>query len=296
MSKTAQLLIIFAAMCWGLIGTCTRPLGAAGFSYAEVAAARCLIASVGIFAFLLLADRGKAKIHLRDVPVFACMGGVGIALGFLCYFYTLGTITMSAAAILLNTAPYYVMLMSALFFKEKITMRKFGALITAFAGCVMTVGFFDKGDISFIGVGMGLLSALCYSLYTIFGKATVQKYSPLTVTAYTYGMASVCLLPLCNFGHVIGMFGENASNIALCLVLGLLMTLLPSVCYMKGLGKLEPSRVSTLAFFEPLTASVAGFLVYSEELSLIKITGIALIFLSVLILNLKPGTREKLPG
>ena len=296
MNKTAQLLIVFAASCWGLLGLLTRRMSAAGFTFAEMSASRSLIVSVCLFVFLLLTDRQKMKIRPRDIWIFAIMGGVGIALYNVLYFRTMQMITLSASSALLYTSPFMVMVLSALIFKDRITPQKTAALLIAFTGCVMAVGLIGipdvsgittGGDINVSGILSGLASALCFSQYTIFGKLALRKYNVLAVTAYAFGMAGVLLMPFCDGGHIIMLMGESDLNVMNLFALAFLMTLVPFVCYTKGLEKLEPSRAMVILFVEPLISTIAGRVVYGEALTPVKIAGIALIFLSLIILNLK---------
>jgi len=61
---------------------------------------------------------------------------------------------------------------------------------------------------------------------------------------------------------------------------------------MKGLEKLEPGKASIIAFVEPLTAAAAGFVVYNEMLTPLKMLGMALILLSLIILNMKRAEKH----
>ena len=293
MNKTSQLFIIYAAVSWGLVGIWARYLSAAGFSFAEMAAARCVIAAAGLFAFLLLTNRKLVKIKIRDVWVFILKGSVGLALCFIFYFITANTITLSATTILLYVAPFLVMVISALVFRERITPEKICALLIAFIGCILTVGLVDQSALPFKGIMSGLAAALCYALYSIFGKVALRKnYAPITITAYAYAFACVILIPLCDIQEMAAIISKNGSNIFYLLIFGFFFTLLPYLSYIKGLEKLEAGRASIIAFVEPLTAAAAGFVVYDEILSPFKILGMALILISLIVLNLKRTVKS----
>jgi len=238
------------------------------------------------------------KIKPRDIWLFLVMGGIGIAVYNVIYFKTMQIITLSAAAALLYTAPFMVMVLSALFLKEKVTPQKVSALLIAFTGCTMAVGLIGAdgiaaaGDINMTGILSGLVSALLFSQYTIFGKVALQKYNAFTVTAYAFGMAGVLLIPFCDWGHVGMLIADSAINGVKLFIFGFFMTLVPFACYTKGLQKLEPSRAMVILFLEPLSSTIAGRVVYNEMLTLAKITGIALILLSLIVLNLKRSARR----
>jgi len=284
MNKSSVFFVVFAAFCWGLNGVWSRTLSSAGLSFFELNAARSLIAVLCVFIFLFIADRKAVRINIKDVWLFVFTGGFGYALCYVCYFYTATILTLSATTILIYTAPYMVMLISAFAFKERVTMRKAAALLIAFAGCVMTIGVIGNTNFPVKGILSGLTAAFLYSLYTIFSKVAMRKYKPITVAAYSFLTACIVLLPFCSLGNAMTVLAESA-NWARALVFGALFTALPSVSYLKGLEKLEPGRASIIAFVEPLTAAAAGIVLYDEMLSAIKITGIALIFLALVLLN-----------
>jgi len=293
MKRSAQLLIILAATCWGMLGIFTRQLTAVGFSFVEITLSRSMITAVFLFAFLIITDREKIKIMKKDIWIFLCMGAFGIVFNNICYFNTIELITLSAASILIYTAPYMVMIMSALIFKERITWQKVSALMIAFSGCVMTIGITDHDTISIIGILSGLGSAFGYSLYSIFGRIALQRYHPLTITAYTFAVAGFALIPFSNIGKMFTILAEDSTGLRNILILGICLTIVPFVCYTKGLKDIEPSKASIIAFVEPLTASISGIIVFGEMLSLLKILGIILIFLSLAILNVNSNAMLK---
>ena len=82
------------------------------------------------------------------------------------------------------------MLMSVLFFREKLTGRKLLALALAFGGCVLVSGI-SGGGLTLSGLLFGLGSGFGYGLYSILGTVALRRYSPYTVTTWTFLFAAV---------------------------------------------------------------------------------------------------------
>ena len=144
-----------------------------------------------IFALVLyLKDRKGFRISFRDFPLFFGLGFGSILFFTICYFTAITMMSLSTAAILLYTSSVWIMLMSVLFFHEKMDSRKLMALVLAFAGCVLVSGI-SGGGLTPIGLLVGLGSGLGYGLYSILGTIALRKYSPYTVTAYTFIFAGV---------------------------------------------------------------------------------------------------------
>lgn len=230
-------------------------------------------------------------IKLKDFWLFLGTGIISIVFFNVCYFSTIEMTTLATASILLYTAPCFVMLMSAMFFKEKITAQKLIALALAFGGCMLVSGF-AGGDISFMALIIGIGSGLGYASYSIFGKVALQKYHTFTVIFYTFLVSSVCLLPFAELQNVIIVFTTDTSTVLLALGLGIVSTVMPYICYTAGLEHVEAGKASVLAFAEPMVATIAGILIFHEQLHLKNALGIGLIFGAIVLLNV-PLHKQK---
>ena len=138
-------LIILAGIFWGSMGIFVRRLSAYGFNSIQITSVRLTLAAVLFCLIQLLRDPAGFRISPRDLPLFLGLG-VGSVLFFSsCYFTAINMMSLSTAAILLYTSPIWIMLMSVLFFHEKLTGRKLLALTLAFLGCVLVSGLSGGG-------------------------------------------------------------------------------------------------------------------------------------------------------
>ena len=279
------MLILTAAAGWGLIGLFSRPLAASGLTALQITFVRSVIVLAGMGIFLLCRDRRLFLIHLRDLWMFFGTGLISIVFFNVCYFTTIRITTLAAASILLYTAPCFVMFMSAIFFKEKITAQKLAALVLAFAGSVLVSGL-AEGGISPFGFLAGIGSGIGYATYSIFSKAALKKYHTFTLIFYTFAVASVCLLPFVGIREMTAVVTADARTVATALGLGLVSTFMPYICYTAGLKEVEAGKASVLAFAEPMVAAVTGIGVFHEKLRLRNAAGILLIFLAIVLLNI----------
>lgn len=288
LQRASPLLVVLAGVCWGLIGLFSKQLSGLGFSAVQTVFIRFASAAALIWLYILLFDREKLKIRLRDLWMFIGTGLLSLTLFSALYFTTIKLTTLSLAAVLLYTAPSFVMLLSAIFFREKIGPAKLAALGLAFLGCVCTTGLLSGGTgrVPLLGILTGIGSGFGYALYSIFGTAALKKYNTVTVTAYTFLVSALALLPFCADRSFFALFagqGAVASGLGLTLV----STLAPYLLYTQGLKHTEPGRASVLAFSEPLAATLTGLLVFRERPTAGGIIGILLIFASILIVNVK---------
>ncbi len=283
------LLIILAGCFWGSMGIFVRRLAEAGFSSAQIVSIRVTLAAVCFCALLAVKDRSGFRIAARDIPLFLGLGLGSILFFTVCYFTAITMMPLSTAAILLYTSPIWILLMSVLFFREKLNGRKLLALALAFAGCVLVSGISGEG-ISAAGLLVGLGSGIGYGLYSILGTVALRRYSPYTVTAYTFVFAAAGSWAVCAPADLAARFAaapDLPSLLLFCALTALVTAVIPFLCYTLGLRTVEASRAGILATVEPLVAAVVGITVFHEPLTLLSGAGILLILVAVVLLNRK---------
>ncbi len=284
-------LILLAGCFWGSMGIFVRKLSAFGFSAAQIVSIRLTLAALAFCVLLRVKDRSGFRLSLRDVPLFLGLGFGSILFFTVCYFTAIEMMPLSTAAILLYTSPIWIMLLSLLIFREKLTGRKALALVLAFGGCVLVCGISGEG-ITLPGLLIGLASGLGYGLYSILGTVALRRYSPYTVTAYTFLLAAAGSFLICRPAEMAAKFAEAAnlpSLLLLCGLTALVTAVIPFLAYTLGLRTVEAGRAGVLATVEPLVAALIGMLVFSEPLTVLSVLGILLILAAVVILNRSGG-------
>ncbi len=294
-SIIGPVLIIVAAVFWGTMGIFVRALGEYGLSSFQIVCLRVSFAAVIFALCLLVKDRSGFKISLKDIPLFLGLGFGSILFFTVCYFTAIRMMSLSTAAILLYTSPIWIMLMSMLFFHEKLSISRIVALILAFAGCVLVSGISGNG-ITFTGLLVGLGSGFGYGLYSILGTIALRKYKPLTVTTYTFIFAALGSFIICRpFDMVSKISGSGKVGflIMFSVLTALVTAVIPFLTYTLGLNKVEASNAGIIATIEPLVATLVGIFVFREPLTFMSGCGIVLIIAAVVILNLKIKKKDK---
>jgi drug/metabolite transporter (DMT)-like permease len=290
MKKSAYLFVVTAAALWGIIGVFSKQLSVLGFSILQIVSIRAIFSALIILVFLLFKDRKLLRIELRDSVYFLGTGIVSFTFFNWCYFIAINKTSLSAAAILLYTAPAFVMVFSSVLFNEKFTRKKVAALLLTFAGCFLVAAFVGgaANSISILGIIAGLGSGLGYALYSIFGRYALNKYHPFTVTFHTFVFASIGLIPISNIGGMLDLFA-NMQAVYYAVCLSVLSTVLPFLLYTKGLSRMETGRASIIATLEPVVAAIVGIALFGEPITIYKITGILVVVIAVSMLVERTG-------
>ena len=295
-SGTGPLLIILAGIFWGSMGIFVRRLSAYGFTPIQIVSLRMTAAALVFLLILLIRDPSGFRLHLKDLPLFLGLGLMSVLFFTVCYFSAIEMMPLSTAAILLYTSPIWVMLMSLIFFREKLTAVKLLSLFLAFGGCVLVSGF-TGGGLSPAGLLLGLGSGLGYGLYSILGAVALRRCSPFAVTAFTFTIAAAGSWFLCEPADMAAKLLAAPASLSLLLFVlltGLVTAVIPFLCYTMGLKSVEASRAAILATVEPMVATLIGIFVFQEPVSLQSAAGILLILCAVVLLNLpQPSKKEE---
>lgn len=284
--KFASIFPLIAGVLWGLTGLFVRYFKSIGLeNTVHLAFFRSFFASVGLIIYLAAKDKKQLKIELRDLWCFFGTGILSVLAFSVCYFYTLTRASIAVAVVLSYTAPFFVMLMSAVLFKERITVTKILALVMATAGCVLLCKTDENTPITPIVVTVGILSGLAYALYSIFARFVVGKYPPLVITAYTFIFTAIGSAFLIDFGELYSIVSRSPSCILILVAFAVISTLAPYVLLTVGLKYVEPGKAAILTTTEVLTASICGVLFSTDTIGALGILGIILLVSGVVLAN-----------
>ncbi len=284
------LAVLLAACLWGTAGLFVRTLQETEFSQMQMVFGRTVISALLLGIIILIKDKSLFSIKIKDLWLFISAGLFSIVLFNFSYYTTMSLASLSVAAVLLYTAPFFVVIISLFLFKEKLTSNKIIALFTAFIGCCFVSGLFDSAHrISTKALFFGLLTGFGYALYTVFGELLLKRgYKTLTITFFVFLFAAVCSLPFINPIKTVGLAVSSPKILLMVFLMAVFNTVIPYVLYTTGLSGVSPTAAPIIATVEPVIATLIGAFVYSENISLFNFIGIMLVLSSVVILNLKP--------
>ena len=289
-------LVLAGASLWGLIGLFNRALMGAGLSSRSIVLVRNLGGLAVLALVLLLWKRGAFRVSPRHLGWFFGTGVVSVVLFTWCYFSCQEQCSLAVAAILLYTSPAFVVVLSALLWKDRLTPSKLAALALTFAGCVLVTGVLTGGaSVTPRGFLLGLGAGFFYALYSIFGRYALAHYGPYTVTLYTFLFAGAGSLIFLDPEELEGAFRQPGMPLA-ALGLVVVSTVLPYLLYTAGLARIESGRAAILASVEPVVAALVGTLAFHEPMSPWVGLGILCILGAVLLLRERPARDSERSG
>jgi len=236
-----------------------------GFSLV-LAASRLALATV-----LLL----PAWNQVRQTPLqsgalrYAGLAGICLALHFATWITSLSYTSITASTTLVTTNPIWVALISHFWLNEKIPPLAWSGIGIALAGGIL-IGFGDAstaapGSFPLLGDVLALVGAWAVSLYFLLGREAQHRNLSLgSYSAVSCSTAAVLLLPLpLLFG---GRYTGYPSQVYLyILLLALLPQLVGHTSFNWAMRRMAPVWVTLAILFEPVCASILGYLIFEES-------------------------------
>ncbi|MFW6113358.1 MAG: DMT family transporter [Actinomycetota bacterium] len=193
MKRTGYFLVLAAIVLFSTIEVVSKYLqsgqGSAGeVGATQVAALRFFLGTL-FLVFPLFRPRNFRKAVRaaeEDGLSIVVLGAVGVFLTFLLFHLGVEKTNASTAAVIFSMNPVFTVLVAYLALKERLGLPGWMGVVVGFVGAFAAItgfrlsGIIGRGD--FLGGLLMLLSALCWSFYTVYGKKYSGRYGGLVVS------------------------------------------------------------------------------------------------------------------
>lgn len=286
----STLLVALAALFWGLSGGIGAMLLADGWGTFVLAVYRGGIGLLLVGVWLALRP-ARAGLGNYRTWLWSAVAGIGVAGNFSFYFISIREGSVAVAATLMYCAPVFVYLASFLLGLERATRGKAVAVVLVVLGIALLTGVYDVDtqSITPTGAGAGLIAGLSYAVFIFGFKYATRHGSPQAVLAIAFATLVALLISFAGIGSM--MAALNSALWPLFLALGLFGGGLSFICYVVGLKYTAPAVASLVAMVEPVTASLFGVVVLSDNLAAVQFVGMALILVIVTSLGVSSSAR-----
>ncbi|HEY8608934.1 MAG TPA: DMT family transporter [Noviherbaspirillum sp.] len=217
------------------------------------------------------------------------LGLLGYYLSSFLDFLGLQYISAGLERLILFLTPSFVLLISVVFLKKKITGLEWAALATAYLGTVL-VFFHDAragGSNVLLGGVFVLGSAVAYAIYLVQSGELVSRVGPLRLVAYAMCVSSAaCILqffllrPPALLLQPAGVYWLSLVNAVFCTVLPVMMT-------MVAVARIGPGTTSQAGMVGPVSTLFLGAAILGEPITGIQLGGTALVLAGIYLLSRK---------
>ncbi|MCR5760419.1 MAG: DMT family transporter [Sphaerochaetaceae bacterium] len=288
-SGKATATLVVSMLVFGTIGIFRRyiPLPSAFLAFA-----RGMLGGLYLFVFTRIRNRGKhEKIEKKNL-ILLIVSGAFIGFNWMFLFEAYNYTTVAVATLCYYMQPTIVMVLSPVFFREKLTGKKALCAVVAVLGMVLVSGVLESSRNTDIrGVLFGLGAAVLYASVVMINKKIVgvDAYEKTMVQLLSAGSVMIPYLLLTS-GFTGGVF--TVSSVVLLLVVGIFHTGIAYVMYFGSMEALPVQTVAILSYIDPVSATLFSALLLKEEMSLLSAVGAVMIIGSAIVSELRPSLRK----
>lgn len=273
----AMVKMMVAMAIFGSIGFFTQ---LSGLPSIELVFVRCICATV--FLAIIWGMTGQAKKeqwHGREVYL-TLLCGFFLVFNWVFLFKAFEETTVTVAISVYHLAPVFVLLIGAVIFKERLTVKAVLAILLCFSGTVFISDVdFSKPFMELLPVGVlwALAAALFYAFLTLIGKG-LKSLSPYATTFLQTGLGVVMLLPMVDFSAFQSL---TLGNWIAIIATGIIHTGIVYVLYFDSLRYLSTAIISVLVFLDPAIAILLDVAFMDVRPNMMQSLGILLIFVGM---------------
>ena len=272
--KTTYAQFIMAMVIVGTIGIFRRNIA---LSSAALAFSRGILGSLSLGAFVKV--RGQKIFHGIDRKklLLLILNGAIIGVNWIFLFEAYRFTTVAVATLCYYLQPTLLILVSPIFFKEKLTGKRLFYALIAFLGMVLVSGVLGGGDTgSLKGVAFGLAAAVLYTMAVVINKITLGV-DPYEKTIIQLASAGIVLIPYILMTEDISAVQLDTITIILVLIVGIIHTGLVYFFYFGSMEHMSAQAVAVFSYIDPVVAVIASWAFLGEPLTVPVIIGAVLI-------------------
>ena len=269
--RKGELLMLACAVMWSISGIIIKYIDWSPFT---IAGARSLISAVVVVVFMM-ATKLKPVVNRNSV-----ISGVFLS-GCITCFVVANKLTTAANAIVLQyIAPVFVLIITAVFLKQKLKKMEIGVVAFTFGGIVL----FFLGEISFggmLGNFVAIFSGLCMAIcFIVNGTIEIDARMTGILVAHLITAAIGIPLGLATYNTVV-----TSQDLILILILGVVQLGIPYVLYAMAASRISPLSCALIGMIEPLLNPIWVAVFYGEIPGLFALIGGVVVIVSVVVYN-----------
>jgi drug/metabolite transporter (DMT)-like permease len=233
--------------------------------------------------------------------------GYGLVLAIFNSMWTLSVALNGAAVatVLAYCSTAFTALLGWWLLKERLSWAKILAVCLCLGGCVLVSKAVDPAAwrANLVGILTGILSGLCYAIYSLMGRSASQRgINPWTTLIYTFCFAAIFLLGGNLLPHNlipgaagrpgdIFWLGDALVGWGVLLLLAAGPTVMGFGLYNVSLSYLPSSVVNLIVTLEPVFTAITAYILLGERLAWIQVIGSLVVLAGVVFLRIYEGRQ-----
>lgn len=226
------------------------------------------------------------KIDRKDWWRIILCAITGMTINMLMFFKGLELSTPINSSVVITLSPVLLLILSAIFLKEKITWLKGSGIAIGLVGALILILFGAKTQNNAPNIALGnvlfIINATVYSIYLILVKPLTAQYSSITLMKWFFLIAVFTNAPVALPEFLEVQWSQLPAH-----VIGVMIFVVVGTTYLTylfnvfALRTLRPSTIGAFIYLQPLIATVVAIVLGADSLTVIRVIAASLIFLGV---------------
>jgi len=282
------LAVLFASVMWAIEPIFAK-LSYQNSDFLKTSAIRAIFVTLTAIIYAAITNKANLRINKGQFSTLLYIAIVGTLFADLMYFYALTQVPVVNAVLIGHMQPIFIILIGFLVLKEdKLTKFDYiGILFMIISGLLVTTKTLKNFAIFKLGTYGDLLvmsATVAWATTAIAMRKYLKGVNAGVITFYRYLFASIFFVI-----YLISTSEIRIANIYQILV-GIVVGV-GTILYYEGLKRIKAAQVSALELSTPFFASIFGFIILKELLTIMQFIGIFLLFIGIWYLSKKEELR-----
>ena len=286
--NTALAKVIVSMLVFGTVGMIRRMIPLPSDVLAFL---RGLLGSGFLYLLLRLSGRKPDWTAVKQSWKILAASGAMIGLNWIAMFEAYNYTTVATATICYYTQPVIVVLLSALFFREALSVRKWICAGCAVIGVILIS---DPANITARGELKGIILALCAAvLYAIVVliNSRIKGIPAQEKTILQLLSAAAVILPVLLVSKSVHAYPMDQTGWICLFLICFLHTGIVYAVYFSSVEQISASTAALLGYIDPLTAVLLSAFVMKEPIGVNTVIGAVLILGAAVMCGLEESKR-----
>ena len=288
---SAKAQLILSMFIYGTIGIFVRyiPLPSS-----IIANFRGVIGTLFLMAVLMLKRQKPDWQAIRRNLKFLIPCGILLGFNWITLFEAYRYTTVAIATVCYYLAPVFVLLISPLLLKERLTVSRCVCAGVALLGMVFTSGLLQGGGggVNPLGIALAVSSAVMYAGVVLLSKK-LSDISSYDTTIMELGISAIVLLPYNLLTVDIGALSCPAKGLLLLVMVGIVHTGIAYALYFGAIPHMKAQTAAIFSYIDPIVAILLSALLLREPMDALCAVGAVLVLGSTFVSELLEGRKKE---
>lgn len=287
------IIVALGALSFGMLSSFAKIAYSQGYNAGEITFTQASIGAIILGLIAIFRSKTQKRAH-KTKRWKLLLAGTSMGVSTYTYYLSVEYIPASLAIVLLMQMTWMSMLAEWIIFKKKPSTVEISSAASIIIGAILAGNLLNVTNlnISFLGIGLALISALIYTLYVMF-TSKLGNDVPMFEKGALMTTGSAMIILLINIKSITTSVHLDLGLLQWGIFLAIFGTVIPPICFVTGMSKIGTSLSSILLTLELPAAIFCAHIILNEKVTFPQIIGIAIMLGAIVFLNISKSQQKK---